>query len=194
MSPTQNANSKQATAERNLEAILDAAERLLADGKTATISAVATESKVSRVTVYAHFEDRQRLLEAVVERAVRRVMEAIAPAKTDEGPAVEALERLIAASWQELARNWAIRRASAAELSADAMHRVHGHAHRTIQALVERGREDGSFRSDVPVGWLVTSLLALIHAAADEVREGRLESEVALGALTATAIDLFRRH
>jgi AcrR family transcriptional regulator len=175
-----------------VEKILDAAERLLEGGKAATISAVAAESGVSRVTIYAHFEDRSRLLEAVVERTVRRVMAAIEPTELDQGPPADALQRLIAASWQELARNSSIRRASAAELSADAMRRVHGHAHVVIQALIERGRKDGSFRTDVPAGWLVTSLLALMHAAADEVREGRLESAQALDALTVTASDLFR--
>lgn len=183
---------RQATAERNVETILDAAERLLEAGKAATISAVAAESGISRVTIYSHFEDRPRLLEAVVERTVRRVMAAIEPAELEQGPPVEALQRLIAASWQELARNSSIRRASATELSADAMRRVHGHAHVVIEALVGRGRKDGSFRTDVPVGWLVTSLLALIHAAADEVREGRLESAQALDALTVTAVDLFQ--
>lgn len=194
MSEIQAKGSRQATAERNVEAILDAAERLLEDGKGATISAVAAESGVSRVTVYSHFEDRRRLLESVVERAVRRVMAAIEPAASHEGPPLKALQRLIAAGWEELARNSAIRRASATELSAEAMHRVHGHAHLVIHALVARGREDGSFRTDVPVGWLVTSLLALIHAAADEVREGRLESDEAREALTATAVDVFRGH
>ena len=183
---------KQQTAERNIEAILDAAERLLVEGERATISAVAAQSGLSRVTVYSHFEDRQRLLEGVVERVVQRVMGAIAPAEVDKGPPAEALQRLIAAGWEELARNSAIRRAAALELSADTLHHVHGHAHVVIEALIERGREAGSFRTDVPAGWLVMSLLALIHAAADEVREGRLESAAALEALTATSVDLIR--
>ena len=192
MAVNQSGDRKRATAERNVEAILDGAERLLERGEAATISAVATESGVSRVTVYSHFEDRRRLLEAVVERTVGRVMAAVEPAGVDQGPPVDALGRLIAASWRELARNSAIRRASSAELSPEAMHRVHGHAHGVIHALVNRGREDGSFRTDVPSGWLVASLLALIHAAADEVREERLEAGQALEVLTATATDLFR--
>jgi len=192
MIETQAQDLRQATAERNIEAILDAAEKLLQRGRSATISAVAAESGVSRVTIYSHFGDRQRLLEAVVERTVQRVMAAIVPAEPDGGPPIEALQRLVAASWQELARNSEIRRASAAELSADAMRRVHGSAHSVVHALIERGRSDGSFRTDVPTGWLVTSLLALIHAAADDVRDGRLDSDTALEALTATLTDLFR--
>ena len=62
---------RRAVAERNVEAILDAAERLLERRLQATISAVAAEAQLSRVTVYAHFPTREQLLEAVAERAVR---------------------------------------------------------------------------------------------------------------------------
>src|SRR5215472_4973778 len=63
-------------AERNVEAILDAVEELLAWQGHANISAVAAQAGVSRVTVYAHFPTWTALLEAAVERAVRRTMTA----------------------------------------------------------------------------------------------------------------------
>jgi AcrR family transcriptional regulator len=53
-------------------AILDAAEVLLERGGQASITAVAAEAGVSRMTVYAHFPTRQDLLGAVVERAAMR--------------------------------------------------------------------------------------------------------------------------
>ena len=87
---------REAVAERNLEAILDGAERLLARHESPTISAVATEAGVSRPTIYAHFPDRQRLLEALVARTVGRVMEAVDSAQPQCGPALEATARVIA--------------------------------------------------------------------------------------------------
>src|SRR5215831_3024124 len=72
-------------AERNVEAILDAAEELVRQGQ-ANISAVAALAGVSRVTVYAHFPTWQALLEAAVERAVRRIMAALESAHVNEGP------------------------------------------------------------------------------------------------------------
>ena len=59
-----------------------------------------------------------------------------------------------------------------------------------IRKLVDRGRREGAFRTDVPAEWLVTSFLALIHAAAEEVRAG-LDSTAALEALSLTVCDLF---
>jgi TetR/AcrR family transcriptional regulator, mexCD-oprJ operon repressor len=181
---------RQVTAERNVEAILDAAERLLQRRDPASISAVAGEAGVSRPTVYAHFAERERLLEALVERAVRRAMAAIESTEPDRGPAADALRRLLAASWEELDRNEDIARAAAAELSGDAMRRAHGAVRGVIRKLVERGRRDGTFRTDVPVDWLVTSCLALIHAAAEEVRAGHLDAETAPEVLSTTAMDL----
>jgi AcrR family transcriptional regulator len=181
---------RQAIAERNVEAILDAAQRLLERREQPNISAVAAEAGVSRPTVYAHFPDRQRLLEALVERAVRHTMTAIESAEPERGPAGDALQRLLAASWEELARNEETARAAASELSADAMRRAHHAARAVIRELVERGRREGTFRSDVGADWLVTSSLALIHAAAEEVRAGELDSDGVLQALSLTVADL----
>lgn len=182
---------RRAIAERNLEAILDAAERLLSRREEANISAVASEAGLSRPTVYAHFPDRSRLLEAVVDRAVRRSLAAIESSEPDRGPPTEALRRLIAAGWEQLARNESIARASAASLGVDAMRRAHESLRAVIRKLTERGRREGAFRTDVPADWLVTTSLALIHAASEEVREGELDSEAALDVLSATVTDLF---
>lgn len=190
-SDTQTKDTRKATAERNVEAILDGAERLLRQGRAATITGVAKEAGVSRVTVYAHFDDRQRLVEAVVTRAVDHVMASLAAARPADDPAAEALERLIAASWEQLAGNQEIGRAAAAELSADAMRRAHEGARAVLQELIERGRREGAFRTDMPAEWLITSFLALIHAAADEVRGGTLDSGAALDVLLVTVADLF---
>src|SRR5713226_375617 len=73
-------------ASRNVEAILDAAEELLRSQGHANISAVAAQAGVSRVTVYAHFPDWAAVLEAAVERAVRRTMTTLESARPEDGP------------------------------------------------------------------------------------------------------------
>jgi TetR/AcrR family transcriptional repressor of mexCD-oprJ operon len=191
MATAEGADRRRETATRNVEAILDGAQRLLERGERVSIAAVAAEAGVSRVTVYAHFADRERLLEALVERAVRESTAAFDVAEPERGPPPEALERLVAASWTELARHDAIARASAAQLSAEAMRRAHEAARGRIAALVERGRRDGSFRADVPAGWLVTATLALVHAAAEEARTGELGDGDALAALSSSIEALF---
>jgi TetR/AcrR family transcriptional regulator, mexCD-oprJ operon repressor len=182
---------QQAIADRNVAAILDATEELLEQRGQASVSAVAKHSGVSRVTVYAHFPTSEALLEAAVERAVGRTMTALHAADPDQGPPVEALERLLAAAWRHLARYSAMAQAVAEQLSPEAVSRTHQAAHHTLGALLERGRADGSFRSDLPVSWLVTTCIAVIHACAGEVREGRVDQRDAVRILTTTIRDLF---
>lgn len=185
------ASWRRAIADRNVAAILDAAEELIRGHAPVTIAAVATAAGVSRVTVYAHFATTEALLEAVIERAVGHASAALAAARTAEGPATEALERLLAVGWRELGRHAAMAEAASALLSADAMARSHRAAHHEVAELVERGRKDGSFRTDVPTGWLVTCCFALIHACAEEVRAGRVDPAEAEGVLIMTVKALF---
>ena len=182
---------RRAIAKRNLEAIVNATERLLARHSQMSISAVAAEAGLSRVTVYAHFPTLEDLLEVVVDRAVRRASAALEAAKPDSGPPIEALERLVTVSWRELERHKATARSAAERLSPEAQRRTHLAARRPIRRLIDRGRREGAFRTDVSADWLVTSCIALMHAAVDEVRAGRMGATAARKALTASIRDLF---
>ncbi|MGH2946345.1 MAG: TetR/AcrR family transcriptional regulator, partial [Solirubrobacteraceae bacterium] len=104
---------------------------------------------------------------------------------------LEALDRVVAAAWRELDRNRAIAQATSEGLSPAAVTRTHEAAHRPIRELVERGREEGAFRTDLPADWLVTSCFALMHACGDEVRAGRMDPAGALAVLTATLRAVF---
>jgi TetR/AcrR family transcriptional repressor of mexCD-oprJ operon len=177
---------RRATAERNVQAILDAAEALLHEGAAASIAAVATRARVSRVTVYAHFSTREAVLEAVLERAVARAAVAFDEATSGTASAVEALERAIRASWMELSRHTAIAEAAATQLSPDALRRTHESGYAHVRRMFEAGVQGGEFRDDVPVEWLMSVYHALLHAAGDDVRAGRLDGGTALHALTTT--------
>ena len=191
MTTTVRQHPREALAERNAEAILDAAEDLLRSRGHVNISAVAVQAGVSRVTVYAHFPTWQALLEAAVERAVRRTMAALQSVRPDDGPPAEALDRMLAAAWQHLASYRAMAAAVAGSLSPEAVERTHLAAHQTISMLLERGRADGSFRTDLPAGWLVAACITLIHACSDQVRAGQIDPDDAVRILTTSVRDLF---
>jgi TetR/AcrR family transcriptional repressor of mexCD-oprJ operon len=178
-------------AERNVEAILDAAEELLRQQGHANISAVAVQAGVSRVTVYAHFPTWEALLEAAVERAVRHSMAALAGARPDDGPAGEALERMIVASWQYLGRYEAIAKAVSELLTPEAVTRTHQAAFHTIGALLNRGQAEGTFRTDLPADWLMHASIALMHECNDGVRAGRIDPIDAQRIITTSIRDLF---
>lgn len=176
---------------RNIGAILDSAEALLEQGVQPSITAVAAEAGVSRVTVYAHFSTLEDLLGAVMARAVHGARAALEAAEPQRGAAVEALDRLIAAAWRELDRNRAIAQATADHLIPAEVMKTHDAALHPVRKLVQRGRRDGAFRKDLSTDWLVTSFFALLHACGDEVRAGRMDATKAPDVLATTVRTLF---
>jgi len=128
-----------------------------------------------------------------VERAVRQTMTALQSVHPDDGPPVEALDRMLAATWQHLARYRAMAAAAAELLAPEAVTRTHQAAHHTIGALLERGQADGSFRTDLPARWLVAASIALVHACSDEVRTGHIDEHDAIRILTTSVRALLTR-
>jgi TetR/AcrR family transcriptional regulator, mexCD-oprJ operon repressor len=118
-------------------------------------------------------------------------MTALQSVRPDGGPPAEALDRMLAAAWQHLASYQAMAAAVAEFLSPEAVIRTHQAAHQTIGALLERGRADGSFRTDLPAGWLVTACITLIHAYSDQVRAAQIDPDDAGRILTISVRDLF---
>jgi AcrR family transcriptional regulator len=173
---------RRADAERSVARILDAALDALATDPEASMAEIARRSGVVRATVYVHFPTREALIEAVTRRAIAEVSEVIAAADPARGDPAEALERVVTAAWRALGRFHAL-----VEINTRLPHADIGPLHRPVLAvfepLIERGQRDGSFRSDVPVAWHLSMLLALVHAASGELRAGRLtpaQIEVAL--------------
>lgn len=183
---------RRAAAERSIEAILDAAQRLLAEGADASTSAVAAAASVSRVTLYSHFPTRGELLQAVAERVISRNAEAINAAALTDGPADQALDRLIDTAWAKLAISRSLLAAARRELQNDALIKAHKEINQPILTLIKRGQKEGVFRTDVPDHWLLATYYALMHAFGDEVNAERLPADAADRVLKTTIQRAFR--
>jgi TetR/AcrR family transcriptional regulator, mexCD-oprJ operon repressor len=59
--------------------------------------------------------------------------------------------------------------------------------------LIERGQRDGTFRSDVPATWHLSTLLALIHAASGELTARRMPEAEIQAALAMTVLGAVTR-
>lgn len=105
---------------------------------------------------------------------------------------MDALERVLVSAWEQLAEHDAVAGAAAAELGTEAMRRAHGSVRTQLLELARRGQEEGAFRADVDADWLVTACLALMHAAADERRAGRMTEEESRTAAATSARGLWR--
>ncbi|GAB2859874.1 TetR/AcrR family transcriptional regulator [Lentzea nigeriaca] len=179
---------RRADAERNIAAILDAALVSFTEDPQASMAAIARAAGVGRVTLYAHFPSREVLLEAVLDRTIAAAGAVIEKATPGEGPATEALRRLLRSSWHELDQHRKLFDLAQRELGAAALRQRHREVVDHVEALLVRGQQEGVFRRDLPMTWLVTTVYSLLHAAAEDVNAGRLAAEEAAGVLEATLL------
>ncbi|MFJ8819660.1 TetR/AcrR family transcriptional regulator [Amycolatopsis thermoflava] len=185
---------RRADAERNIEGILAAARDLFSRGLNPSMIDIAQAAGVGRVTLYGHFPSREVLLEAVIDRAMTETDEALTGLRLEEGPAPEALTRLLRTSWSVLDRYRRLHGVALGLIGRERLRRHHDRVFQHIDRLIERGQDEGAFRADLPREWLVTTCYALVHAAADEAEEGRLAAENVPALLTATLLPSLTAH
>ncbi|MEV6692149.1 TetR/AcrR family transcriptional regulator [Micromonospora sp. NPDC051196] len=185
--------AKRADARRNVESILDAATALLAADPAVSVNEIARAAGVGRVTLYGHFPSRAALVEAVSLRVIASTNQALSAVDLDGDPR-DAMARLLEATWQLTYRFGAIVLAASDALTPEEMRRVHEEPARRMHALVERGRDEGVFRRDMPLLWQLTTIQAVLHGAAGAVHRGdvtaddatRLVRDTVLAALAVT--------
>jgi TetR/AcrR family transcriptional regulator, mexCD-oprJ operon repressor len=182
--------AQRADARRNIEAILDAAVACLARDPEASVVDIAAAAGVGRVTLYGHFKTRAELVDAALVRTIQRA-DQILDATDTTGDPVEALTRLVAASWQIVDQFRNILLAAHRELPAERIRGVHDRILRRIQSLIERGQRTGAFRTDLPKRWLITTVFSLMHAAAEDAAAGHVNVDRASGLIAATLIAAF---
>lgn len=189
MTATPSSRPLRADARRNVEAILDAATSCLARDPDASIGEIARAAGVGRVTLYGHYDSRATLVAAVVDRAIAEGDAALESVDLDGDPSV-ALVRLIDATWGVTYRYGALVVAAERVLPEDEMATAHAGPRARAQRLLERGRDEGRFRTDVPASWLVTMLHTVTHAAATAVYNGDMTAAEAPRTIAATMLGL----
>ena len=180
------ARRRRADAERNLAAILDAGLEALASDPDTSMSEIARRAGVVRATLYLHFPTREALLDAVMEHAIAQVVDAMSGAEPERGDPVEALERVLRATWRQLANFHGLLALNTARLSAEELHRRHVPMLDQLEPLIERGQRQGVFRRDLPVAWHLAVIRGIVHTASREVQAGRIAERDVEAAMIST--------
>ncbi|GGR90624.1 hypothetical protein GCM10010252_31810 [Streptomyces aureoverticillatus] len=154
--------------------MLDAAIRLLAERPDAGMAAVAASAGVTRQTVYAHFGTRDALLNAVADRITDQAMAAMDEAEENGGTALDTLLRLQDIGWRLFESNPVLLQLGSTRSAADADRARHEPVADRLTRLIERGQASGEFDPAPPATWLVAAVIALGHAAGDEVGADRM--------------------
>ncbi|MCF6470992.1 TetR/AcrR family transcriptional regulator [Nonomuraea sp. MG754425] len=174
---------RRADAERSIARIVTAARKLLSSDPNAKTDDIAKAAGVGRMTLYGHFGTRAELIDAALVEALKAGDEVLSSVDLT-GNAREAMDRLLASSWQIVAESAALLAAAEEVLPAGRVRELHDKPVRRMTELVRRGRDQGVFRTDLPLEWLVNLVHYVLHGAAAEVRAGRLAREEAADIVT----------
>lgn len=179
--------AKRADARKNAAAILDAATRCLARDPDASLADIAREAGVGRVTLYGHFDSRPTLIAQVLAAAMARTEQELGTVDLDGDP-VEAMQRLLVASWRLTHRHGALVQAAEKSLAPELIQAAHEEPTRRMRALLRRGRRSGRFRDDVPVTWQLTLIQSILHGASAAVHRGDHTADAACELVVASVL------
>ncbi|GAA1144387.1 hypothetical protein GCM10009630_48660 [Kribbella jejuensis] len=179
--------TRRADAQRNIAAILTAAAECLSRNPAASTSEIAKAAGVGRVTLYGHFPSRAELVDAVFVQAIATGEETLGQVDLTGEPRA-ALARLIESSWQLVDQFRSLLIAAEEALPPGRVRELHADPMARVERLLERGRSEGAFRTDLPTSWLVSIMHNVMHGAASDILAGRISSADAAPYITATLL------
>lgn len=154
---------------RTRAAILDATVSVLARDRAATLPEIAAAAEVARSTLHRYFADRDRLIYETTLDSIRVIGDLIAGAATAEGPAIEAMRRVITTLAPQGDRIVFLFADSAALRDIPAEHLPNS---APILELIIRGQREGAFDSELSAEWIRIALFGLLVKASREAAHG----------------------
>ncbi|WP_327298041.1 TetR/AcrR family transcriptional regulator [Streptomyces sp. NBC_01197] len=158
-----------ADAERTVQAILTAAERVLSAQPAATMEQIAEAAGVARTTVHRRFATREALVEALTAWATQQFHQAVESARPDSTPPLVALYQ-VTANALRVKISWGFAMSRTAPENPEVA-RIHADVLGRCDRLFRRARDAGVLRADADLDWTRRVYYALIHEAAQSRTE-----------------------
>ncbi|MGW3360823.1 TetR/AcrR family transcriptional regulator [Streptomyces bungoensis] len=158
-----------ADAARNLNAVLHAGARLLAEDPGTSMTAIAAAAGVDRTTVHRRFASREALLSAVFRAKLDSAERVLDEARLTEAPVPVALHRYLEGIIP-VSRVWPVdtRRMMREDPEANARRTEQS---RRLDVFIQRAINEGYLRDDVGADWARAVLDDLVDTAAHRFLE-----------------------
>jgi len=153
--------------------VLRSAAALLTRKSTATMDEVARAAGISRATLHRQFAGRDALVRALEALGIAECEAALEAARPDEGPAADAVRRLVA-EVEPHAPLLAFLYTENQLFEGEEQNGDWAAIDERIAALFRRGQASGEFRIDLTPAWLTEALYGLLASGAWAVAEGRV--------------------
>ncbi|MEU0298726.1 helix-turn-helix domain-containing protein [Streptomyces sp. NPDC006175] len=153
--------------------VLRATADLLSRKATATTEEVARAAGISRATLNRHFPGRDALVRALEDFGIAECEAALDTACLEEGPAEEAVRRLIRAI-EPHASLLTFLYSENQLFEGGQQNPGWSRIDDRLTDLFRRGQEEGAFRIDLSAAWLAEALYGLLAAGSWAVIEGRV--------------------
>lgn len=155
--------------------LLRAAAAFLGRRPNATQDEIAAAIGISRATLHRYFAGRAALIEALEQLALSQVRSAFESVRWHEGPAAQALQRLVAAC-EPVSGYLTLLYTHSQEFDIEELRQGWAEIDAVIKELFLRGQRDGEFRPDLTATWLTEAFYNLVAGAGWSIRSGRAAS------------------
>jgi AcrR family transcriptional regulator len=153
--------------------VLRSAAALLTRKSTATMDEVAKAAGISRATLHRQFAGRDALVRALEALGIAECEAALDRARLDEGPAGEAVRRLIR-EFEPAAGLLAFLYSENQLFEGEEQNAGWARIDACVSTLFRRGQDAGEFRIDLSPTWLTEALYGLLAAGAWSVLDGKV--------------------
>ncbi|MBD7956851.1 AsnC family protein [Microbacterium sp. Sa4CUA7] len=175
------AKALRADAERSVQQILRAAEKVLAVNPNASVEQIAEAAGLTRTTVHRRFASRQAILDALAIAAKSELADAIADAHPDAAPPFVAVHRVTAAVLECKSR-WRFTLGNPLADTSAAME-IWDEINAGTLTLLQRVQDAGYIAPDASLTWVRQVYYALMREAIDACPPAAEIDAVALATL-----------